>query len=66
MRYAPGGQSRFSTDIQSGETMGRLLERLGVPLSSARIIFVDSVQCRTDHPLTGGEQIGVFSAIGGG
>ncbi len=65
-RYAPGGEANFSAEIQPGETVGQLLERLGVPASGARIIFIDSVQCRTDHPLNGDEHIGVFPAIGGG
>ncbi len=66
VRYAPGGERSFSPDIQPGETVGQLLERFGVPTSAARIIFINSVQCRTDHPLAGGEHIGVFPAIAGG
>ncbi len=65
-QYAPSGSEAFSVEIQSGETLGELLERLGVPTSGARITLIDSVQCRSDHPLVGGEHIGVFPAIGGG
>ena len=65
-RCAPDGKSSFSAEIQPDETVGRLLERLGVPVAGARIIFIDSVQSRPDHALVGGEHIGVFPVIGGG
>jgi len=65
-RYGPGGESNFSVEIQEGDTVGRLLERLSVPPSAARIIFVDSLQRPLEHPLSGGEKIGIFPAIAGG
>jgi len=53
-------------EIAAGATVRKVLGELGVPPESARIIFVDSRHAGLDHALRGGEQLGVFPAIGGG
>jgi len=41
-------------------------DQVGVPAEKTRIIFVDNRAAELDRPLDGGEQVGVFPAIGGG
>jgi len=65
-RYAPAGNGGFAADIRPDETVGSLLDRLGVPAKGVRLIFVDSRQQSPAHPLQGGEHIGIFPAIAGG
>ncbi len=61
-----GGRPSRELDIESGQTIGQVLEALGVPIQDARIVFCDNRQAKLDHPLKGGETVGVFPPIGGG
>jgi molybdopterin converting factor small subunit len=64
-RYA-GGAPSVQVEVQPGQTVGQVLDRLGVPTDQTRIIFVDHRAADLSRPLQGGEQVGVFPAIGGG
>lgn len=66
LRSYVGGVASVETKIEPGQTVGQVLERLGVPLEHARIVFVNNRAATTSLPLKGGEHIGVFPAIGGG
>jgi sulfur carrier protein ThiS len=61
-----GGQPSISFEIERGESIAQILERLGIPVEEARIIFCNNRIVDADHQLEGGELIGVFPAIGGG
>jgi molybdopterin converting factor small subunit len=61
-----GGRPSAAVEIEPGETVGEVLERLGVPSEQARLVFVDAKAAALDHPLQGGEQLAVFPAIAGG
>jgi molybdopterin converting factor small subunit len=52
--------------IQSGMTVGNLLNQLQVPLDQAKLIFIDGIKSDLDSLLQGGERIGVFPPVGGG
>ena len=60
------GATSVSVDVEPGETIARVLEKLSVPLSQTRIIFVNHRAANLDQELVGGEELGVFPAIGGG
>ena len=60
------GATSISVDVEPGETIAGVLERLSVPLSQTRIIFVNHRAADLDQELHGGEELGVFPAIGGG
>lgn len=64
--HVPEGNGSFSIDIEPGETVGSLLDRLGIPAEGVRLIFVDSRQQPPHHPLQGDEHLGIFPAIAGG
>jgi len=66
LRAYVGGVPQVETEIEPGQTVGDLLDRLGVPRDQTRIVFVNSRAASICCPLQGGEQIGVFPAIGGG
>ena len=61
-----GGAPSVEVDVEPGETVRQVLSRLGVPPEQTRIIFVNSRAARLDQALEGGENVGVFPAIGGG
>ena len=60
------GATSVSVHVEPGETIAGVLERLSVPLSQTRIIFVNHRAANLDQELAGGEELGVFPAIGGG
>ena len=61
-----GGDPSVAVRIEPGQTVGQVLEQLGIPSEKARIIFVDNRASQLSHTLQGGETLGVFPAIGGG
>jgi molybdopterin converting factor small subunit len=63
-RYLPDNRDAFP--IEPGETVQSVVQRLGVPLESARLIFVDGVKRDLSTALSGGERVAVFPPVGGG
>jgi len=66
LREYVGRAPSVDVEISAGQTIRQVLEQLHVPLEKARIIFINHRAASPDDPLQGGEQIGVFPAIGGG
>jgi molybdopterin converting factor small subunit len=66
LRAYLGGAASVESEIEPGQTIGSLLDRLGIPADQTRIIFVNNRAAGLSDRLEGGEQIGVFPAIGGG
>ena len=66
LRKFIGGAASSELEIEPGETVEHVLQRLGVPTDQTRVIFVDNRAAGLSHVLEGGEQLGVFPAIGGG
>lgn len=52
--------------IEDGTTIGQLVDRLGIPLPEAKLIFVNGVRKDLDTVLHGGERVGIFPPVGGG
>jgi molybdopterin converting factor small subunit len=66
LRQYVGGAASAEVEIEPGQTVEQVLNQLGVPPDQTRVVFVNNRSARLSHPLQGGEQIGVFPAIGGG
>ena len=60
------GAPSIRLTIDPGETIGQVLGRLGIPEDQARIVFVNNRHAGFSRPLQDGEQLDVFSGIGGG
>ncbi len=52
--------------IEPGATVRPILEKLGVPLEQAKLIFIDGKRGSLDSVLNGGERLGIFPPVGGG
>ena len=52
--------------IESGMRVGDLLEQVGVPLSEAKLIFINGARADADSCLYGKERVGIFPPVGGG
>ncbi len=66
LREHIGGAPSIELEIEPGQTVEQVLERLGVPTGRTRIIFVNNRAAGLSKVLQGGETLGVFPAIGGG
>ncbi len=66
LRQYVGGAPSVDVPIEPGQTVEEMLRGLGVPPDHTRIIFVNNRAAGLSDVLQGGEQLGVFPAIGGG
>ncbi|NLF68130.1 MAG: MoaD/ThiS family protein [Candidatus Anammoximicrobium sp.] len=66
LRQFTGGAAGREIDVEPGQTVATVLDRLGIPRQRAKIAFVNHRAAEPDQALTGGERLDVFSAIGGG
>ncbi len=66
LRKFTGGQPSVQCPIEVGTTVKKLLQDLQIPIEEAKIVFVNHRADSLDRTLQGGEQIDLFSAIGGG
>ncbi len=66
LREFTGGRPTVAVEIAPGTTVRQLLTELQIPEHLARMVFVGHRAATLDQTLQGGEQIDLFSAIGGG
>ena len=52
--------------IDPGMPVEALLVRLQIPLSEAKLIFINGIKRDLQTPLQGGERVGIFPPVGGG
>jgi sulfur carrier protein ThiS len=58
--------STVGLEIPSGSTVRELLKRLDVDEKEAAVSFVNGMKCSIDHPLSEGDEVGIFPPLGGG
>ena len=66
LRAYVAGVPSIDVEVEPGQTIEEVLRQLGVPPDQTRILFVNNRAATLDRRLEGGEQVGVFPAIGGG
>lgn len=52
--------------LAAGETVGSLIEKLGVPEDDVSLMFVNSLKVDRDHILQDKDRVGIFPPVGGG
>jgi molybdopterin converting factor small subunit len=60
----PDNAARYP--ITPGMPVQALLAQLHVPLSEAKLIFINGIKGDLQTPLHGGERVGIFPPVGGG
>ena len=60
------GAASAEIEIEPGQTIGQVLDRLGIPADHTRMVFLNNRAAGPDHALEGGEELDIFPAIGGG
>jgi len=62
--HTPENADRYP--VSPGSTIKNLLDSLNIPLSEAKLIFVNNVRVGPEAVIFGGERIGIFPPVGGG
>jgi len=66
--YAPAGEGRGPRflEVEPGVTIREILKRLGVPLDSVKMVFLNGVHGTVEEVLKEGDRVGVFPPVAGG
>lgn len=64
----PSGSSghNYEMEIEEGTSIEQLLDRLKIPASMPKIVFVNGFHARDDQMVRPGDEIAVFPPIAGG
>ena len=67
-RYYPelGIGEGIEVELPDGATVGQLVNRLGLPADHVRVVFVNGISRDESHPLSDGDEVGMFPPVGGG
>ena len=66
-KYLPDALANNSVvEARAGDTVAELLDRLEIPMTEVKLVFVDGVQAAMDQELSSGSRVGVFPPVGGG
>lgn len=63
-RFSPAEAETYP--LVPGDTVGTVVDRLGIPLDDLKLVFVNGVHSPLETPLTHGDRVGLFPAVGGG
>jgi molybdopterin converting factor small subunit len=53
-------------EMPDDATIERLVEKLGLPEEQIHLVFVNGIVQKKRHPLSDGDEIGIFPPVGGG
>ncbi len=63
-QFSPPSPEKYPVD--PGATVLSVIEKLGIPIKQAKLIFINGVKSELATPLYGGERVGIFPPVGGG
>ncbi len=66
LRQFSEGKSSLDVEFAEGATIAQVMEQCRIPLEQTRLIFVNGRAACAEDVLQGGENVEVFSAVGGG
>jgi molybdopterin converting factor small subunit len=66
LREFAAGAAAVDVEIVPGDTIATTLARLGIASDRLRVVFLNARSVPLEHVLAGGEELFVFSAVGGG
>ena len=65
-KLAPEGNGRLICSLEPGDTLGHLLDRLGIPPSQGLIALSQGRYLKREDPLREGESLKLFPLLDGG
>ena len=63
-KFMPASAENYA--IETGITVGALLQQLDIPQDLIKLVFVDNTRAELTSILKGGERVGIFPPVGGG
>lgn len=63
-KFTPASADNYA--IETGITVGELLQQLDIPQEVVKIVFIDNLHAEFTSVLKGGERVGIFPPVGGG
>jgi molybdopterin converting factor small subunit len=66
LRQYVGGAASTEVEARPGQSVGAVLQQLGIPAERTRIVFVNHRPAGLEQPLVDGDRVDLFSALGGG
>ena len=68
VQYRPSASSgrSFTLEIPEGSDISTLIRQLGIPEEEVKTVFVNHIISPPDTVLEEGDEVGIFSPIGGG
>lgn len=68
VQYRPSSSSgrSFTMELPDGSDISTLIEKLGIPEEEVKTVFVNHIISPPDAILKEGDEVGIFSPIGGG
>ena len=61
-----GSKLAQTIEISEGSTIRSLIEFLGIPSGTVKIIFINGIHAHDDDAIHEGDRIGIFPPIAGG
>ncbi len=56
----------MQVEMPDGATVGDLIAQLRLPPEEVKLVYVNGRLKKIDHPLSDGNEIGIFPPVGGG
>jgi molybdopterin converting factor small subunit len=56
----------LEVQLSDGATVAQLVKHLQLPKEQVKLVFVNNTIQGGDYPLSNGDEVGVFPALGGG
>jgi sulfur-carrier protein len=68
VQYRPDTQAGkpFDVELAAGSTLADLVQYLKLPRDQVKVIFVNGISVPQEYAIQPGDEIGIFSPIGGG
>jgi molybdopterin converting factor small subunit len=66
LRECVGGAAAVDVDVSAGDTVASVVDRLGIARERIKIVFLNARSASLEHVLQGGENLSLFSNVGGG
>jgi molybdopterin converting factor small subunit len=63
-KFMPASAEKYT--IESGITVGELLQQLDIPQDMIKLVFINNAHAELTSILNGGERVGIFPPVGGG
>jgi molybdopterin converting factor small subunit len=64
--YGPEGRRAFPLEIDTGDTVGRLIERLALPSDVWLMVLINGQRADMYQPLNDSDEVFIFTPVEGG